>query len=289
MSNVFFSNMYTLKDKERQDSEFAAAYGIKQTIMSLNYYFNKFNPDSLVIAFDSYNWRKDYTKDDICVSKRPYKNRPPKDPDMMARFREFCEILKTNTSIICLQRDGLEADDLIAGFVQKYSNDECVILSKDKDFKQLLSLDNVSIYNTNKKEFITIDEPVDYMMFKMFVRGDSGDNISSAYPNVRETKIKKAFEDKFEYVNFMNQTWSKKSEDENEITYRVGDLFEENKLLIDLFNQPECVRRRIFETIDEAMSNKNKYSHFKFTRFLMKYNMKREVNNISNYTNWLAS
>jgi DNA polymerase-1 len=71
----------------------------------------------------------------------------------------------------------LECDDTIATLTYKHhrEGDECVIISSDSDFIQLLGNVNVQLYNPVKKKFIEAPE-YDYVMWKA-LRGDATDNI----------------------------------------------------------------------------------------------------------------
>lgn len=76
------------------------------------------------------------------------------------------------------KHDELECDDTIASLcVDVHAGDECVVVSTDTDFIQLLRPGgNVRLYNPVKKEYV---EPVeyDYVMWKA-LRGDKTDNIT---------------------------------------------------------------------------------------------------------------
>jgi phage gp46-like protein len=96
------------------------------------------------------------------------------------------------------------------------------------------------------------------------MRGDTSDNVFSAYPGVRKkgTKNKvgllEAFEDKdlkgYNWNNLMLQRWV----DHNGEEHRVLDDYERNRILIDLTAQPTEVREKITGTIQTSIdANKN--------------------------------
>jgi hypothetical protein len=96
------------------------------------------------------------------------------------------------------------------------------------------------------------------------MRGDTSDNIFSAYPGVREkgTKnkvgLRDAFADRnnkgYNWNNMMLQKWT----DHEGVEHRVLDDYNRNKLLCDLTAQPDKIKLLIQETIDTATtSNKN--------------------------------
>ena len=90
------------------------------------------------------------------------------------------------------------------------------------------------------------------------MRGDTSDNIFSAYPGVREkgTKnkvgLREAFADRtskgYNWNNMMLQKWI----DHEGVEHRVLDDYTRNKLLCDLTAQPEDVKQLITEAINDA-------------------------------------
>ena len=263
------------------------------SLQSIMKYYNKFQPDFVVFAFEGgNNWRKTYTTTE--KSRKDYKANRVIDPEMKHYYQlidSFRVTMSAHTSICCLCIDTMEGDDVIAAYCQLYSNDnhEITIVSGDRDFTQLLRLPGITLINPdNGKPRNTVDdkeyEPdLDYWIFKKCIRGDGGDNVPSAFPRVRETRIKKAYADQYERVNFMNETWNeilleqddKGNDTTREVTYRVGDLFEQNIILMDLFKQPAHLREFLEEGVKIQVENIGSYSHFHFLRFLGEYNLQR--------------
>jgi hypothetical protein len=247
-------------------------FALHSCLTTLNKYYKQIKPDQVAVVFEgSRNWRKTYTASEKAVSKIGYKSTRVKDPSMDHLFQvlnDFEKLVRENSSIICLQNDLVEGDDLIAGFVQNFSGDEIVVLSGDKDFLQLLTHKNVTLLNpdTGKPRLV---EDAEFFMFMKCFRGDSGDAVMSAYPKVRETRLKKAFNDEYEFTKIMNETWTKYNPaTDSEITYVVKDLFEENRILMDLSCQPEDIRKVINDTITHGLENHGKFSNFAFNKFL---------------------
>lgn len=257
-------------------------------------YFKQHDPDYIVFAFENKNnWRKAYTKSEDCISKNPYKGNRVYDSSMEYYFKmldAFKETCTHHTSIICLSAEGLEGDDLIAGYCQLYANDdhEVIVLSGDKDFIQLLKNPNVKLINqrdgkerNQPGDKIYFDD-LEYFMFQKCMRGDKKDHVFSALPNVRETRLKKAFTDEYERLKLMNETWEAEI-DGKPITYKVGDLFEENKLLLDLTKQPEEVRQYMFEHIKDEVNNLGKTSLFHLQKFLGQFELKKISDTLPNF------
>jgi hypothetical protein len=92
---------------------------------TVNKYYKKFRPDQVAVTFEGgQNWRKEYTKSDVCKSKKVYKANRVKDDSMIPFFeliKGFEDLVRTHTSIVCLSHPKLEGDDLFGGYVQRFS------------------------------------------------------------------------------------------------------------------------------------------------------------------------
>ena len=115
------------------------------------------------------------------------------------------------------------------------------------------------------------------------MRGDTSDNVFSAYPGVRKkgTKNKvgltEAFEDKttkgYNWNNLMLQRWV----DHNGVEHRVLDDYERNRVLIDLSMQPGNIRSIINDVIEEAIDANKDISQvgIRLMKFCHLYDLKR--------------
>lgn len=263
--------------KSSGSEELDAGLALHSAFVTFNKYYNKYNPTKVVCTFDRPNWRAEYTKSDMCLSEKQYKanrrkNMTSSEKRRYDRFKdhvtEFEDLVKEYTSMICLAADMLEADDLIAGFCQMHPDDKTTILSADQDMIQLLRNPNVSIVDPMTDKARVCDD-IDWFLFLKYIRGDTGDNVQSAFPRVRETRIRKAFEDEFERLSLMNEVWTNNVSKE----FRVGDLFEENKMLMGLSDQPAPVKELMTHTIKSGMESHGKFNYFKFLKFCGKHNL----------------
>ena len=160
----------------------------------------------------------------------------------------------TNQKFISVNQ--LEADDLIAVYSQTYKDhDELIlIVSTDRDFHQLLVQENVRQFDPMKFEEKEHDlSDIDFQLFLKCIRGDTGDNIGSAYPRVREKKLREAWneESQYEMMNIMNVN-------RKEDGLPVKDIYERNRQLIDLTQQPESLREKAkggFESLQTSQHN----------------------------------
>lgn len=285
--------------------------------MSMHILFNsirkvwkEFNGDHIVFALEGRSWRKDYYppyKKNRLIQRESRTQREKEDDEIFLEgVRDFCEFLDTKTNATVVQGKNVEADDLIAHWIEKHPEDNHIIISTDTDYYQLLS-SKVVIYNGINNETITtegvlnsagnfvIDKKTklpkqvgdpEWLLFEKCIRGDRSDNIFSAYPGVglKSTKkrigIKEAFEDRhnkgYAWNNFMLTKWEDHDENEN----RVLDCYERNVKLIDLTQQPEHIKMEMDDVFEEATSKeyvKNVGIHF------MKYCAKWSLNELNKY------
>ncbi len=266
-------------------------------LATLNKYFNKFNPAKVVLTFDRSNWRKQYTKSAECLSGAVYKgtrrqNMSDKQQDAFRRFcehiNEFEAFIKEHTGITVLAADLLEADDLMAGVVRMYSDQyDIVIVSADQDLLQLLRHDSVTLIDPasgNPRSLVDYKMDADFFIFQKCIRGDNGDNVKSAFPKVRMTRIEKAYTDPFEYDKLMKEEWI----NADGRTMVVGALFKENKMLMDLTAQPDNIQELITEAVTTGFENTGKYNHFSFLKFCGKYNLRKVADSLHIYQRMLV-
>jgi 5'-3' exonuclease len=254
------------------------------TLNSIKKAWQQFEGSHVVFCLEGRSWRKDYYE--------PYKrNRSDaraaqsereqeEDRVFWEAFDKFKEFVQDKTNCTILQNPRLEADDLIAGWIQSHPNDDHVIISTDTDFVQLIA-PNVKQYNgvqectiTHQGFFDDKGKPIvdkktkeakaapdpEWLLFEKCMRGDTSDNVFSAYPGVRtkgsskKVGLTEAFEDRkskgFAWNNLMLQRWT----DHNGVEHRVLEDYNRNRQLIDLSAQPEDVRAVIKETIDTAIA-----------------------------------
>lgn len=267
------------------------------SLLSIAKWHEKFKPDFVIFAFEGgNNWRKAYTKKNELSVRRQYKGNRVIDP-AMAHFYElltsFQETMSKHTSVSCLSVPETEADDVIGAYCQltEGTGEKVIILSGDRDFTQLLKMEHVSLVEPDKGTFRNTPKDkeyqpdIDYWLFLKCIRGDTGDNVASSYPNVRETKLKAAFVDPFKRVNLMNETWK----DENGTVHRVGDLFEHNRVLMDLTAQPDDIRCTLLEGVASQVGEIGQYSHFHFLRFLGKYKLEEVAKSIGRFIDMLSN
>lgn len=148
------------------------------------------------------------------ISDGAYKsNRKSQGDHFHKQKASIISIVKSCLPFTSVRHPDLECDDVIATLTSKHCSegDECVIVSSDSDFIQLLNVfdDNLKIYHPIKKIFI--DKPdYDYVTWKA-LRGDKTDNIEgikgvgdkTAFKLVKDEKLLGEFlENKFNRLIF---------------------------------------------------------------------------------------
>lgn len=303
-ANTFFRSRHAINGSA--DIKLGMAFHI--TLNSIKKAWTDFDGSHLVFCLEGRSWRKDYYA--------PYKrNRAEsraaatvkeqeEDRIFWEAFDTFKDFISEKTNATVLQNPQLEADDLIAGFIQSHPLDDHVIISTDSDFIQLIA-PNVRQYNGisettythegifDKKGKRVIDKKTnvekdlinpEWVLFEKCIRGDPTDNVFSAYPKVRKNKLLEAFEDRsrrgFAWNNLMLQRWV----DHNGEEHRVLDDYERNRRLIDLKHQPDDIKQIINETIKTNSQPKNiSQVGIRLMKFCNLYDLKRITENIQQY------
>ena len=311
-ANTFFRARHVVRGDI--DTKVGMAFHI--LLNSVKKAWNDFDGSHVVFCLEGRSWRKDYyepykrnrqvARDKLTVTESE------EDKIFWEMFDELKDFLATKTNCTVMQHPQLEADDLIAGWVQAHPDDHCVIISTDGDFAQLVG-PNCTQYNGVSNTIIAHDgyfddkkrEPIidkktkerklapepDFMLFEKCMRGDTSDNVFSAYPGVRKkgTKNKvgliEAYADKttkgYNWNNMMLQRWT----DHNGLEHRVLDDYNRNVVLCDLTAQPTDIREIIDTAIAEVEQNPKEITQvgMRLMKFCAKHDMQRIADNVQLY------
>ena len=297
ISNILYRTFFAQRD---ETDDVIAGLATHSALTTLNKYFKAYKPtQGVVMAFDRSSWRKAYTASEACLSKKPYKGNRRKDmtPSQKEKYSRFLEhidefeqLIAEHTTIVTLAQPSLEADDLIAGFCQFNSSLETpvVVITADSDMLQLVMNPGVTVVSpaTDKPQSLSeyFDDP-NYYVFMKCLRGDPTDNVQSAYPRVQSKRIRKAYEDEFEKVQLMKETWT----NPDGITFVVEDLFAENELLIHLEKQPPDIRDLIEAVVMVSVAKKRQFSMFHLLKFIGKYKLNRIKESLDQYIPMLSN
>jgi 5'-3' exonuclease len=276
------------------------------TLAGVKKAWNDFDADHVVFCLEGRSWRKDfyepYKRNRQVARDKMTVTESEEDTVFWEIFDEFKNFVSEKTNCTVMRHPQLEADDLIAGWVQSHPNDNHVIISTDGDFAQLIA-PNVKQYNGIQDVTIThegyfdkkgdrvidkktkLEKPApepDFMLFEKCMRGDTSDNVFSAFPGVRKkgTKNKvgliEAYADKdskgYNWNNMMLQRWV----DHEGVEHRVLDDYTRNVTLCDLTAQPADIREIINNTIAENATPKEvSQVGMRLMKFCAKWDMQR--------------
>jgi 5'-3' exonuclease len=317
-ANTFFRARHSAH--RQADTWDKLGFAVHVTLSSVNKAWRDHKADHVVFCLEGRSWRKDfyepYKKNRTVARQALTEAQAEEDALFWEAFDSLKTFLDEKTNCTVMRHGNLEADDLIAGWIQAHPDDEHVIISSDTDFYQLLA-DNVKQYNGVSDELHTLEgifdkrgklvldkktkEPKqipdpEWILFEKCMRGDSTDNVFSAYPGVRKKGSKnkvgllEAYADRnakgFNWNNLMLQRWT----DHNGEEHRVLDDYERNKVLVDLTAQPDEVKQQIATTIAECkVSRKRPMVGAQFLKFCGKYDLNRLSEHSQQYAEFLGA
>ena len=277
-ANTFFRARHVING----DADIKLGMAFHITLNSIRKAWQQFGGSHVVFCLEGRSWRKDfyapYKRNRAETRAAASEKEQEEDKLFWEAFDTFKEFITDKTNCTVMRHPELEADDLIAGWIQNHPNDHHVIISTDTDFVQLIS-QNVKQYNGVMEHVISKDgifddkgKPVidkktkepkappdpEWLLFEKCMRGDSSDNVFSAYPGARtkgsskKVGLTEAFEDRkskgYSWNNLMLQRWT----DHEGVEHRVLEDYERNRRLIDLTYQPDHIKEIIRNTINEA-------------------------------------
>ena len=317
-ANTFFRARHVASRNSTTEEKVGMALHL--TLASVNQVVKKFGIDHVAFMLEGRSFRKDlykpYKANRIVDSQSVTEAEVEENKMFWDTYESLTQFLRERTNVSVLRNPIAEADDLIARFIHLHPEDKIFIISSDGDYIQLIS-DRVHQYNGISNELITpsgylkengkpvIDkktkepkllEDPQYLLFKKCIRGDSSDNIFSAFPGVREkgTKNKvglmEAYEDRnkqgYSWNNLMLQRWS----DHEGTEHRVKDDYERNRMLIDLTCQPEEIKNQIDESIRNGVNVKQSGQvGLHFMKFCGRYELTKISAQAEIYSRWLNS
>ena len=315
-ANMFFRARHTAF--RASDPWEKVGVALHTTLMSANKVVKRFEADHVVFALEGRSWRKDHYK--------PYKanravaraalteSEAEEDKMFWEAFDNLTKYLSERTNCSVLRCPTAEGDDIIARWINLHPQDEHIVISSDTDFVQLLA-SNVIQYNGITDELITVEGIFDakgrpvvdkktkepkkipdpaWLLFEKCMRGDTSDNVFSAFPGVRtkgtknKVGLEEAFADRtnkgYNWNNMMLQRWT----DHNGEEHRVLDDYERNRELIDLTHQPQAVKDTVDLAIIEQVSHKDiGQVGVRFMQFCGKYDLVRCSESADSFGRWM--
>ena len=189
--------------------------------------------DQVLICVDSYtgNWRKKVDPSYKGGRKEAREKALVNWKEEFAKMNDLLEKLDVGTPFHIIKIQDLECDDIIAETCRYFKDKEVVIVSYDKDFEQLLSLDNVKIFSTHPSA-----KKKPYKILNL----DREKEIALAFKSLA-TKIEKEASDNLVTEN---------------ITERDFDIRE---MIVSLLSLPEFVKSPIIEELKKIENTEKEF------------------------------
>jgi 5'-3' exonuclease len=293
-------------------------FALHVTLMSANKVATRFKADHVVFALEGRSWRKDfyepYKKNRAVARAALTEAEQDEDKMFWETYDALTKYLAERTNCSVIQCPTAEGDDIIARWIALHPQDEHIVISSDTDFVQLIA-PNVTQYNGISDEHITLEGYFDakgkavidkkkqqpktipdpkWLLFEKCMRGDTSDNVFSAFPGVRtkgtknKVGLQEAFEDKdkqgYNWNNMMLQRWT----DHNGAEHRVLDDYNRNVALIDLTAQPDNIKQAVDGAILEQMSDKDVGQvGVRFMKFCGKYDLIKCSESADSFGRWM--
>ena len=316
-ANTFFRARHIASRNSTVEEKIAMALHL--TLASTNQIVKRFKIDHVAFCLEGHSFRKNlyapYKRNRVVDTMSQTEAEVEENTMFWQTYETFIQFLKEKTNVSVLRDPNAEADDLIARFIHLHPEDEHFIISTDTDYDQLIT-DRVVRYNGVGNELVTLNgylkengKPVldkekkpkllgdpQYLLFKKAMRGDTSDNIFSAFPGVREKGSKnkvgliEAYADRtkqgYAWNNMQLQHW----QDHNGVEHRVRDDYERNCKLIDLTAQPDNIKLSVDTNIREGVRRTTTPQvGIHLMKFAGKYELNKIADNADTYARWLNS
>ena len=216
---ILFLDAYNLIYRSLSGFKSGDHYVVYNFFRSLRPIIEKHNPDKVYFVLEGNpKFRTELTGGE-------YKgNRKSQGQSFHRQKAAIINIVKTCMPFTIARHPDLECDDTIATLSVKHAKDgdECVIVSSDSDFIQLLNLSlPISLYHPIKKSFIEAPD-YDYVTWKA-LRGDATDNISGI-PGVGDKTAHKLINDSEKLRNLLSITENRETFEKNVNLIRLVDF-----------------------------------------------------------------
>lgn len=168
-----------------------------------------------------------------------------------------------------------EADDIIAVLCKHYHDEPIMIVSRDKDLRQLQRYPNVRQYDPIDDRYMDTDNPKQFL-FEQILRGDSGDGVpnflsdddSFVNPDKRQKSI---YETKMaEWVKTPMDILADK---------KYAHNLKRNRKLIDLTQIPEDIEQSILEEYKKEKQGSRK----KLMPYFMEHRLSTLLENMGDF------
>ncbi|MBL7107715.1 MAG: DNA polymerase I [Candidatus Cloacimonetes bacterium] len=285
---LIYRSYYAFKNRPLINSKgenTSAIFGFLRTIISL---IEKFQPEYFAIAFDE---REPTFRHKKFPEYKATRDKMPEDlVEQLAPIQQLVEDAK----IPHISKPGYEADDIIGTLSRKFSNNfEIIIISRDKDFYQLID-ENITLYDFSKNKYIRAEEvkkkfgtTPDKVVDILALTGDSADNI----PGIPKVGIKTAIKLVQKFGKLENILSNIKNISPERIQKSINNFATQgilSKELVTIFQDTpiEIEKQDIkLENIftEDLRKFCEKYELFAFSKFFKKTISKEQSENLNNF------
>lgn len=258
-----------------------------QSLRKYNREFREEYGEMFICCDASYNWRKDYFP--FYKAKRKT-DREESGIDWTEAFRIFNRVTKDVYEYLpyrVISIEQTEADDVIGVLATRRvtengvlveNTEPTLIVSGDKDFRSLLVHNHIKLYHPVNKEFITEENPKEYLM-NLILEGDKGDGVPNVLSDddtfVTEGKRQTPLTKK-KKSDILEKITTRKLE---ELPTKIQQNIQRNINLIDLARTPKELKMMILKI---AMWPP-KGTMQKTFNFLIKSNLSTLLNDIEGF------
>lgn len=233
--------------------------------------------EMIIAVDDRSSWRKSYFKR---YKESRKKQRDKSDVNWKELFEELNTLvsdLKHYMPFKVIKIRSAEADDII-GVLATVLEDNCVVISNDEDYLQLIS-DRVKVYNPGKKEYSECADPQGFIKMKSFMGQKKDDIFNIITPDdwgqteKTEGKRKPGFGEVAyqKVIKEGTEQWLEKKH----INKHYGEIdvkanLKRNRILMDFNYIPQTIKNRVCDAYNDYTfpPPSNIYQFFK------KYNMR---------------
>jgi hypothetical protein len=208
--------------------------------------------DKLVIACDSYSWRKDVYPE-YKANRKTTRAKDKHDWTMIFNLIESTlDDIRANFPYAVIKIDKAEADDIIGALTIEKSmpllGEDVVIVSADKDFIQLQKYGHVIQWSPMFNKAIKDDNPVKYI-FEHILKGDSSDGVPNVLSpddclvnHVRQTPMTK---------KKLAEWWENRANLKEVMPTEVFRNYMRNREMIDLDRIPEHITHQAINDYED--------------------------------------
>lgn len=279
LSNVFYRCLFSLEKINNEIPNYQPTLNeleksMVNEISSINDKF-KYDWGRLMICCDGRsNWRYKYFKE--------YKQKRAEDKAKDERdwnylrdlFEKVKQDIKDNSDWPLIEVYELEADDLIA-LITKFSQDNLLIVSNDKDLNQLVDGSKVKQFSLMNNDYVSREH---HLLNEAILTGDAGDGVPNIFSDdnhyVREDKIRAKPVTKGIKEYFLDKDIDEKSlTDYFKVLIENGKCdismdniihnYNRNRMMIDLKMIPIEYESEFKKSVVNAVDKANGNTHYK--------------------------